>query len=180
MLKNNSTHYGLISRLIHWLMALSIFFMFGLGLYMMDLGYYDAWRKGSVDLHKSIGMLLLLLLVFRTIWSFISTTPTPLAGPKWEQMSAKAVHGLLYLLMFTLMLTGYLISTADGRGIEIFTLVTIPALPLSFDQQEDLSGEIHEILAYLLIALASFHGLAALKHQFINKDGALMRMIKSK
>jgi cytochrome b561 len=78
------------------------------------------------------------------------------------------------------MLSGYLISTADGRGVAVFNLFEIPALPFQFDQQEDIAGSIHEVLAWTLIALTSLHGLAAFKHQPINKDSGLMRMIKPK
>ena len=75
------------------------------------------------------------------------------------------------------MITGYLISTADGRGIEVFELITIPAYGAIIENQEDIAGLVHKWLAYLLIALASLHALAALKHHFIDKDNTLNRMI---
>lgn len=180
MIKNTERHYGLIAILLHWLMAFIIFGLFGLGLYMVDLTYYDPWYKDSLDLHKSIGMTLLLLFFLRLCWKAINQSPKPLKGPKWEQVVATITHHSLYLLLFLLMLSGYLISTADGRGVGVFNLFEIPALPFQFDQQEDIAGSIHEFLAWTLITLASLHGLAAFKHQFINKDGGMMRMIKPK
>lgn len=178
MLKNNNYSYGWISIGIHWLMAVAIFFMFGLGLYMIELTYYDAWYKGSLSLHKSLGMVLLALLLFRRIWQAINTTPDELAAPKWQQTSARLMHHGLYLVMLLLMVSGYLISTADGLAIIVFDVVHVPALPWSIEQQEDIAGEIHALLAWLLIGMAALHALAALKHHFINKDRSLVRMLK--
>jgi len=159
-------------------MAIAIFFMFGLGLYMVDLTYYDAWYKGSLDLHKSLGMLILGLLMFRIFWRVINTQPTALAGPKWQQRVAHWMHQTLYIAMLLLMVSGYLISTADGRAIVMFDLINIPALPWRVENQEDIAGEIHAILSWLLVALSVAHTLAALKHHFINKDRTLKRMLK--
>ena len=178
MLKNSSKYYGWISIVIHWLMAIAIFFMFGLGLYMVDLTYYDAWYKGSLDLHKSLGMVVLGFLIFRVFWRVITTQPTALTGPKWQQRMAHWMHQILYVVMLLLMVSGYLISTADGRAIVIFDLINIPALPWHVQNQEDIAGEIHAILSWLLIGLSVAHALASLKHHFINKDRTLKRMLK--
>lgn len=180
MLKNTKTAYGWISILLHWVMALTIFGMFGLGLYMVELTYYDAWYKGSLDLHKSIGILLLGLLFIRTLWRWINISPdsADAHASKFEVTSAHLVHLGLYLLMFTLMISGYLISTADGRGINVFEVFTVPAIPFAIDNQEDIAGQIHEILAWVLIALAGVHALAAIKHHFINKNKTIIRMLK--
>ena len=177
MLKDTATAYGWISIGIHWLMALTIFAMFGLGLYMVELSYYDAWYKGSLELHKSIGIMLILVLMVRVAWRFTNITPEELPGPKWEQRAGKLMHIGLYLAMALLLLSGFLISTADGRGINVFELFIVPAAPWSIDNQEDIAGEIHEVLAWLLILMAAAHALAAIKHQFINKDNGLKRML---
>tara|TARA_R110002050_G_scaffold269917_2_gene412715 strand:+ start:260914 stop:261462 length:549 start_codon:yes stop_codon:yes gene_type:complete len=178
MLKNSTTSYGWISIAMHWFMALALFFMFGLGLYMVELTYYDAWYKGSLDLHKNLGMLLLVCLMFRVGWRVINIQPTALAGPAWQQWVGHWMHQSLYMVMLLLMVSGYLISTADGRAIAIFDLINIPALPWHIENQEDIAGEIHAFLSWLLIALSVAHALAALKHHFINKDRTLERMLK--
>lgn len=185
MLKNSKTAYGLIAILIHWLMAITIFFMFGLGLYMVELTYYDSWYKGSLDLHKSLGLTLFFVYLIRVIWRFINVSPEPplkpkgsKPGPKWEHQAAHFMHMGLYIMLLLLFITGYLISTADGRGIAIFGFFDIPGFGSFIDNQEDLAGDVHEILAFTLIAMVVLHALAALKHQFIDKDGILMRMIK--
>lgn len=182
MFKNSKTSYGWVVICIHWLMALSIFAMFGLGLYMVELTYYDAWYKGSLDLHKSIGILLLFTLMFRIAWRFINISPEPADKNlhKTLEIIAKLTHVALYLFMFFLMLSGYLISTADGRSIDVFGVFSIPALPIAIENQEDIAGLIHEFFAWTLIIVASVHTLAALKHHFINKNNTLVRMLKVK
>lgn len=176
-LKNTKQSYGVIAMIIHWLFALGVFGLFGLGLYMVELTYYDTWYKGSLDLHKSLGVVMLVLLVLRVVWRVLNISPEAIAAPKWQQLGASFAHFLLYLLPLALMFSGYLISTADGRAIEVFELVAIPALPALIDNQEDAAGLIHEILAWLTIGIALIHAIAALKHHVMDKDQTLNRMI---
>jgi cytochrome b561 len=75
------------------------------------------------------------------------------------------------------MLSGYLISTADGRGLEVFDWFSVPATLSGLDRQEDIAGEVHLYLAWTVIVLAALHALAALKHHFIDRDPTLMRML---
>lgn len=179
MFKNGKNHYGWISIFTHWIMAIIIFFMFGLGLYMVTLTYYDAWYKDSLSLHKSLGIIIFSLLVFRVFWRITNTKPKPLPGQKWEQVSAHWMHRGLYLFMLLVMISGYLISTANGRAIIVFDLFNVPALPWAIENQEDIAGVIHKYLAWLLIAMTTGHALAAIKHHFINKDNGLTRMLKT-
>jgi cytochrome b561 len=161
-------------------MALTLFSLFGLGLYMVELSYYDSWYKGSIDLHKSVGGLLILVLIFRIIWRLINIRPKP-ANPKANGFEVKVVylvHLSMYVLMVALMFSGYLISTADGREVDVFNLFSLPAMPFSIDNQEDIAGDVHEILAWTLILLSTIHGLAALKHHFFDRDNTLKRMLK--
>ncbi|KGJ96180.1 cytochrome b [Colwellia psychrerythraea] len=178
--KNTESSYGLIAIIFHWLMAVAIFSLFGLGLYMVELTYYDAWYKGSLDLHKNIGMTLFVALMLRVFWRVVNVTPKNVdqSASKLEVKSAHYAHVALYALMAILMISGYLISTADGRAIDIFGLLSIPALPISINNQEDIAGNIHEILAWTLVLLSAGHALAALKHHFINKNNTLVRMLK--
>lgn len=180
MLKNTENSYGLITIVFHWLMAISLFSLFGLGLYMVELTYYDAWYKGSLDLHKNIGMTLFAVLILRILWRVLNVTPknADQSASEIEVNAAHYAHLALYGLMAILMISGYLISTADGRSIDVFGLISIPALPISFANQEDIVGNIHEILAWTLILLSVGHTLAALKHHFINKNNTLVRMLK--
>lgn len=176
MLRNTSHSYGLIAIAIHWLMAVAIFGMFALGLWMVELEYYNRWYHDAPYLHKAVGMLLLFMLIFRLIWRVVNIRPK-LAGKMWEQAIALLVHRMHYLLLFTLTITGYLIPTATGVGIDIFGWFTIPAaLPLT-KEEVDLIGKIHLYAAWAAIGLAVAHAGAALKHHFIDRDCTLLRML---
>jgi len=84
--------------------------------------------------------------------------------------------GLLYLLLFVIMFSGYLISTADGRAIEVFGWFDVPATITSIPNQEDVAGLVHKFAAFLLIGLVVLHAAAALKHHFIDRDRTLLRI----
>lgn len=177
MIKNTTDTYGIVAIVIHWLFALAVFGLFGLGLYMVELTYYDPWYRGSLALHESVGMTLFGLLLVRVFWRVINVQPTPEPGKTWEHAIANLAHRLLYLIPLLLMVSGYLIATADGRALAVFELFSVPALPTLMENQEDFFGEVHEILAWGLILLAGLHTLAALKHHFIEKNRTLKRML---
>lgn len=177
-LKNSSTSYGWIAIVLHWLVAVAVIGLFALGLWMVDLDYYDPWYKQGPDLHKGIGVLLFLVMLVRLVWRLSNPTPADEPGVSaWERLAARLAHGLLYLLLFALMISGYLISTADGRAIEVFGLFGVPATLSGIDGQEDLAGDVHWVLALSLIILAGVHALAALKHHFIDRNRTLKRML---
>ena len=120
-LRNSSRRYGIISISLHWIFAIAVYGMFGLGLWMVTLSYYDGWYHQAPELHKSIGVLLMLGLVFRAIWRHISPPPAPLKTyGKITRVSAVAAHIALYALLFAILISGYLISTADGKPISVF------------------------------------------------------------
>jgi cytochrome b561 len=177
-LKNSTTRHGLIAIALHWLVALTVFSLFGLGLWMTGLDYYHSWYKQGPWLHKSIGILLFLVVMFRLCWRIFTPPPVALSSHKsWEIKLAHMAHLLIYVLLLTIMLSGYLISTADNRAIEVFGWFEIPASITSIPDQEDIAGWVHLILASLLIGLVSLHAAAALKHHFVDRDRTLMRML---
>ncbi len=178
-IRNTRARYGLAAIGLHWLMALIIIGMYPLGLYIDTLGYYDAAYRTVPHWHKSIGMILLGLLLVRLLWRLLSSQPKTLTTSVMQKWVIKLVHASLYLLMLVALLSGYLISTADGRGIDVFNWFTVPALPSLIENQEDVAGLIHYWATTLLISMAGLHTLAALKHHFINKDQTLLRMLGS-
>lgn len=178
MLKNTSTDYGFVAIALHWLVALAVLGLFILGIWMTGLDYYDAWYERGPDLHKSIGVLLLIAVAIRLAWRRLDPTPGPVAThAPWERHLAGTTHIALYALLFAVMIAGYLISTADGRPVHVFGLFSVPATLSGIDNQEDIAGEVHELLAYILIGLATLHAFAALKHHFIDRDRTLRRML---
>ncbi len=178
-LRNTTSAYGWVSIVIHWLMALLMFGMFALGLYMVELGYMDAWYKTAPDLHISIGMLLLLLLLLRLGWRLSNPLPA-LSGSTFEKKAGLLVHRLHYVFMLVLMVSGYLIITADGRAVEIFHIWDVPALFPAEKGREFIAGKVHMVTAWAFMGFVSLHALAALKHHFIDKDDTLLRMLGKK
>jgi cytochrome b561 len=177
-MKNTENHYGYLAISVHWLVAGIVFGLFGLGFWMVDLGYYDPWYKNGPDLHKSIGFILFVLMVLRVVYRWLQTMPRPLEShSKLERKVGHVVHSLLYVLLFFIMISGYLISTADGRGIDVFELFSIPSFGELFSNQEDIAGTAHKYSAYVVIATAVLHGAAAIKHHVIDKDNTLKRML---
>lgn len=176
--RNSSERYGLVAIGLHWLVAITLFALFALGLWMTSLDYYHPWYHRAPALHKSIGLTLFVVMVVRLVWRPINRAPAPLPSHTWfERLAARLVHSLLYLLTFLVMVAGYLISTADGRPIEVFGLLSIPATITSIPEQEDVAGAVHLNLAIVLIALALLHAAAALKHHFVDRDNTLRRML---
>ncbi|CAH0532463.1 Cytochrome b561 [Vibrio stylophorae] len=170
------TRYSAASIILHWLSALFVIGLFALGYWMMTLTYYSPWYKTAPMWHKSLGLILLLLTLLR-VAALIRWKAPKISGQRWEKIAAKSAHHLLYLLLFILFISGYLISTADGRPILWFDWLPIPALPFAFSNQADIAGTIHKFSAYTLIGLSVLHLLAALKHHWINKDNTLKKML---
>ena len=177
MWRNSETGYGQVTIGLHWLVAIAVTGLFAGGLWMAGLDYYHAWYNRAPALHKSIGVLLFAVMLARLAWRLGNPHPTPV-GSAWEQRAARLTHRLLYALMYVLMVSGYLISTADGRAIEVFGLFRIPATLSGVANQEDLAGMVHEWLAFTLIGLSVLHAAAALKHHFIDHDKTLKRMLR--
>ncbi|MHA6492071.1 cytochrome b [Pseudomonas borbori] len=175
--RNSSARYGVISVILHWLVAVAVFGLFGLGYWMVGLDYYSTWYQTAPDLHKGIGILLFGVMLGRLVWRWFSPPPASLPSHgRLTRLGAKWGHAFLYIGLFVLMLSGYLISTADGRGISVFGLFEVPATITSIADQEDVAGLVHEYLGWALVIFAGIHGLAALKHHFIDRDRTLVRI----
>ena len=167
--------YGLLTRLLHWIMALGILAMFALGLWMVTLSYYSPYYRTAPDIHRSVGMLLLLMLVVRFGWRLANPKPGVGELSPFERSAAPIVHWGFYPLLFALMVSGYLISTADGRPIEVFDWFSVPSL-VRRKGLEETAGEVHEVLAWVTIAVVVLHAAASLKHHFVDRNSILTRM----
>jgi len=180
-LRNSPARYGWVSIVLHWGVALVVFGLFALGLWMVGLDYYSAWRKDAPDLHKSIGITLFAIMPVRIVWRLVSPPPPPLASySRMTRLGAAFGHAFLYLGLFAVMIAGYLISTADGVGIPVFGLFEIPAVVSGLPDQADVAGLVHLYLAWVLVVFAGLHGVAAFKHHFIDRDATLVRMLGRK
>ncbi|MDC5819515.1 cytochrome b [Vibrio europaeus] len=175
-MKSEVKNYNLVARGVHWISALVIIGLFAVGLWMVDLSYYSEWYRTAPHWHKSIGLLLAGLTLFRLFWKIVTASPK-VEGAAYEVIGAKLAHLGMYAILLALFASGYLISTEDGRGIDVFTWFTVPSLGALFENQADIAGQVHFYAAWSLIIIAAVHAIAALKHHFINKDNTLRKMI---
>ncbi len=176
---NSIKGYGIAAILLHWIMAVLIIGLFALGKYMVDLDYYDQWYHSAPWWHKSFGVTVFSLLIFRLIWKVLNETPEPLPTYKnWETKIAKLVHKLFYVLLFILCISGYFISTSKGAAIEVFGFIEIAYLVKYGKMQAEVAGKIHVISTYALFISFVLHVSAAIKHHLLNKDVTLIRMLK--
>ncbi len=173
--RDTMSGYGLPTRLVHWVMAVAIVGMFFLGLWMVELDYYSPYYRSAPDLHRSVGMLLLFLLVLRFGWRLVNDKPSDAELSTLERYAAQAVHWGFYPLLLVLMMSGYLMSTADGRPIEVFNWFSVPAL-IHDKGMVKTYGEIHEWLAYVTMGVVVLHAAASLKHHFFDRSRVLTRM----
>ncbi len=144
---------------------------------MSDLDFYSPYYHSAPDLHKSIGMMLFAVLLLRLVWRTANERPRDDELPLWERRLARAAHIAFYLLLFLLIASGYLISTADGRAVDVFGLVSIPAVVID-KLLEDPAALIHEVAAWAVVILALVHAGAALKHHFVDRKPTLRRMVR--
>jgi cytochrome b561 len=177
-IKNTIENFGLLTKLFHWLIAIAIIGLIWLGWYMVDLTYYDKWYNKSLSWHKSLGMLVLAAAFLKIGWQLYSPIPDTTTQLKsWERIGANVMHKLLLALMFLIPITGYIISTSNGKVVDTFGWFDVPALISKNTELRDWAIELHYYMAYGIAVMLIGHIGAALKHQFINKDGALSKMI---
>lgn len=178
-LGNSTQTYGLVSILLHWVMAVALVGMYFSGDYMVELEYYDRLYHTLPTLHKATGVVLGGLLLVRLAWLFSQPRPLPASGnaPELTHLAGKLGHLAIYGLLLLLLASGYLISTAKGHGIQVFGLFELPALLPESKERGELAGDIHEIAGTLFILLVGVHALAAFIHHFYWKDHTLTRML---
>jgi cytochrome b561 len=176
--------YTTVAIALHWLLGLSLVAMFGLGVYMADLPF-SPWRLKLYNWHKWAGITFLALSVLRLVWR-ISHRPPALpaaisqAMPAWQNLAHHATHHLLYALFFVVPLLGWAYSSAAGFPIVWFGQITLPDLVTADKALAEIIKPLHELSAIALMALAALHIAAALKHQWIDRDGLLERMLPSR
>lgn len=166
--------YSRIAIFLHWAIAALLAFQVSVGWALEDLG---ARGFALYQLHKSIGMSILLLTLARVAVRYWKPRPTPVEGG-WQGALAKGVHGGLYLFMLGAPLTGWaLVSTAKVKvPTLIFGTIPLPHLPLPMGTHE-LAENSHGLLAWIGIALFALHVAGALRHHFLMRDGLLWRMM---
>jgi len=168
--------YSAPAIVLHWLMALLIFAGFPLGLTMVDLPLSPDKLK-LYSYHKWIGVTLLMLVAIRLSWRLTHTPPPlPASVAAWQRRASAIVHGLLYLLMIAIPLSGWLMSSAKGFQTVWFGVLPLPDLVGKDKALGDLLAEVHKVLNFTLLGLVVLHVGAALQHHFIERQPFLQRM----
>lgn len=179
------TRYSSVAILLHWLIAALIF-----------TNIWYGWRMGRAEglakfelfqLHKSIGVTVLLLTLARLVWRLVSPPPAyPTSMTAAERFAASAAHWLLYGFMIVLPLTGWIVVSASLYNLPTLLFKTMPWPHIGFVHDlpmatrklvEDRVGDIHALMAWSLLALAAFHVAAAIKHHIWDRDDIVARML---
>lgn len=173
--------YSLTAIVLHWVLALAILTVFAVGLLLDDMPFSPLKLK-VINWHKWAGVSILFLSVLRLLWRLAKRPPAlpariEQAMPGWQRTAYHATHHLMYLLFFAVPLLGWAYSSAKGYPIVWFGVLPLPdLLPVNKELAETLK-EVHGLAAYGLIGLVCLHVGAALKHQFIDRDGLISRML---
>lgn len=180
-MSTDTNRYNAIAMTLHWLMAFFIIALLAIGKIMVDLPRDDPDKFALYQMHKSVGLTILILTVLRIVWRVMHKSPLLPAGmPRWEQIAAKSTQGILYLMMIAIPLTGWAIASTSSSGIPTmwFGLFEVPMLPVGTDHDtHELAEEAHELLGNITILLLLLHVAAALKHHFWDKDDVLKSMV---
>lgn len=176
-LKNTADRWGGISQLLHWTVAVLILVMAYLGLTMGDLPNGPDKIK-TYALHKSIGITILALVALRLLWRLYAGTPRPVPGsPRWQERIAALTHAAIYLLLFAIPLSGWVLNSAAGFPLRWFGLVNLPHIVGESHDLHELAEEAHELMFWVLALLVVAHAGAAFYHHIFQRDATLARML---
>lgn len=180
MLTDRPQSYGWLTIALHWISALLIPAVFGIGFYMVDLSYYDEGYHTLPALHVSLGLLVGFLTLVRILWR-LGQKGNPKALPEhgfWIRLASSAMKYALYVMIVAMIITGYLINTAKGDPAMFFDWFGLPATWQLGPDGVDLAGEVHNIVGWLIMILAGLHAAAGLVHHFVIRDRTLKRMLR--
>ena len=175
MQSDNLHHYGTISRVLHWLMALGFGFMLFTSLSLTFAGEAE-WTNGFRNYHKIMGYFLMILVIVRVLWTLFNSGKRPPA----HSTAAHLGHLALYAVMIAVPLVGLLRQYGAARGaLTIGDITLLPAAPERVDWLVKLGSQWHNLLAWTLFALAAGHIVMVIVHR-IKGDDVLPRMLGNK
>jgi cytochrome b561 len=173
-----TANYTRTAITLHWLIALLMVCAFGLGWVMTGIHGITPTKLRYYSWHKSLGVTVFALGLLRIAWRATHRAPAlPPGMPRWQRAAAHGAHALLYVLMFAVPLSGYFYSSAANVPVVYFRLVPLPMLIAPDPLLKSILHTLHVGLNVTLAVLVVVHVLAALKHQWLDRDGLLARMI---
>jgi cytochrome b561 len=172
-----SDHYPATSKLLHWLVAICVLTTAPVAITMIRMSEGPT-RDTLYNFHKSLGVLILILMILRLINRLVVGAPIPEPGiERWQKFVSSAVHTSFYVLLLAMPIVGYIANSAYGAPTPFFGLFELPSI---VDKNETLATPlftIHRMVGWLLIILVLTHVSAALYHHFVRGDNVLPRML---
>jgi cytochrome b561 len=176
MPRSEPARYTTFAIALHWLIAAAVVGLVGWGWWMQTIPKTPAGpRVDAFNLHKSIGMTVLLLMLMRIAWRARHTPPRFVPMPRWQERLARGVHLLLYVCLILQPLSGYLGSAFSGYPIRFFGIV-LPAWAAKNDALKDAMSVVHLVNSWVLVGALGLHFAGALKHALWERDGSFRRI----
>ncbi|MDX1608978.1 MAG: cytochrome b [Halofilum sp. (in: g-proteobacteria)] len=180
-LRNTHANWGAVAKSLHWIVAILVLTNLGLGYWADELprspekAYWFYW-------HKTIGLTVLWLMALRVLWRLGSLVPPlPPATPAWQRIAAGSSHFLLYLALFAMPISGWIVHSAADSELVLYGLFAVPDIVAASGERAewigDMAGAIHYYLFMTLAVLIGIHVLGALKHAILDGDDVLKRML---
>lgn len=178
MREKHGFHFGRISIINHWTMAILFISVLSLGFLLDFFGDGRALRGPWMEAHKAGGFILLMFGLWRVSWRLMQGFPKDVVHmPAWQHLSAKLVHWVLIFAIIAMPVSGILLSLYSERAINVFGLFVVPAQGENELISRIASG-IHEVLAYVVAGTILMHVGAVLKHHVLDRDETLSRMLR--
>ena len=171
-----ATRYTTTAIALHWLIAAAVIVLIGWGWWMQTIPKLPVGpRVDAYNLHKSIGMTVLLLMLVRIGWRARHRPPPFMPMPRWQAQLAQAVHVLLYVCLIIQPLSGYLGSAFSGYPVRFFGIV-LPAWAPKDDMLKDACSVVHLVNSWVLIGALALHVAGTVKHARLERDGSFRRI----
>jgi len=171
-----ASRYTRVAVVLHWVIAIVVLLQVPLGWWMQEIPKQPPGPRAEMfNLHKSIGLTVLALMIVRLAWRIGHKPPVLPPMPRWQAVAAKCTHSALYVLVVAMPLTGYLGSVYSGFPVKFFGM-TLPAWGVKNPQLKEWMGVAHLYLSWALLAAFALHILGVIKHAVIDRDGIITRM----
>jgi cytochrome b561 len=172
-------HYGTTAKVFHWLVVALLTVQYPLGRFMRDI--HRGMKPGyAMTFHVSFGITILALMVLRFFWRITHPVAPARSLPAWQKLISEAVHWLLYALVLTTTMTGWIFASERGWSISLFFAVPLPMLPTEGSLLANAIGKWHGTMEWALLLVIGAHVAAAMAHTFIFRDRIMQRMLPEK
>ncbi|HET7084607.1 MAG TPA: cytochrome b [Rhizomicrobium sp.] len=168
--------YGIVAKLLHWLIFVLLAAQYAIGSIMPHIGRKTV-NEGWVSWHFSVGAAILFFIVVRLVWRLLHPVPQLSTLAPWERRISGLTHWALYLLVLVMTLLGWAATNSRGWDVNLFGVVTLPKISPTGSAWGHECGDIHNVLVYVLLGFIILHVAGALYHHFIKRDQVVGRML---